>query len=138
MSRPPGSKLLTASVWEYPEDDIQKTYLNFQHIHDLVILLFRGSERIGEYQYVGDDGKLYTVRYSAGVNGFRILSGDHIPSGNNSDQRTHMALEIFQNSFGIFQEFLMNSAALSCSLEMFTTRKSDELQKNCSSHLNIS
>merc|ERR1711935_264230 len=40
-----------------------------------------GSERIGEYQYVGDDGKLYTVRYSAGVNGFRILSGDHIPSG---------------------------------------------------------
>merc|ERR1712008_14922 len=24
-----------------------------------------GSERIGEYQYVGDDGKLYTVRYSA-------------------------------------------------------------------------
>merc|ERR1711936_1073669 len=41
----------------------------------------QGSERIGEYQYVGDDGKLYTVRYSAGVNGFRILSGDHIPSG---------------------------------------------------------
>merc|ERR1712111_83419 len=40
-----------------------------------------GSERIGEYQYVGDDGKLYTVRYSAGVNGFRIINGDHIPSG---------------------------------------------------------
>merc|ERR1712038_910070 len=39
------------------------------------------NERIGEYQYVGDDGKLYTVRYSAGVNGFRILGGDHIPSG---------------------------------------------------------
>merc|ERR1711935_827 len=39
------------------------------------------NERIGEYQYVGDDGKLYTVRYSAGVNGFRILNGDHIPSG---------------------------------------------------------
>merc|ERR1711935_822547 len=28
-----------------------------------------------------EDGKLYTVRYSAGVNGFRILNGDHIPSG---------------------------------------------------------
>merc|ERR1711935_19224 len=39
------------------------------------------NERIGEYQYVGDDGKLYTVGYSAGVNGFRILNGDHIPSG---------------------------------------------------------
>ena len=40
-----------------------------------------GNNRIGEYQYVGDDGKTYTVRYEAGVNGFRILSGDHIPAG---------------------------------------------------------
>jgi len=39
------------------------------------------NERIGEYSYIGDDGKTYTVRYSAGVNGFRILNGDHIPSG---------------------------------------------------------
>ena len=61
----------------------------------LTFNLFRGSERIGEYQYVGDDGKLYTVRYSAGVNGFRILSGDHIPSGKNSHQRNQMALEFF-------------------------------------------
>ena len=60
----------------------------------LVILLFRGSERIGEYQYVGDDGKLYTVRYSAGVNGFRILSGDHIPSGKNSDQRNQKSVNL--------------------------------------------
>ena len=106
----------------------KKTHINVQHINDLVILLFRGSERIGEYQYVGDDGKLYTVRYSAGVNGFRILSGDHIPSGNNSNQRTQMALEIFRNSFGIFQEFLMNSAALSCSLH--TMRKSRNLNRS--------
>ena len=40
-----------------------------------------GNNRVGAYQYVGDDGKTYTVRYEAGVNGFRILSGDHIPSG---------------------------------------------------------
>lgn len=39
------------------------------------------NQRIGQYQYVGDDGKLYTVRYEAGINGFRILDGDHIPSG---------------------------------------------------------
>lgn len=39
------------------------------------------NQRIGEYQYIGDDGKLYTVKYEAGVNGFRILNGDHIPSG---------------------------------------------------------
>ena len=45
-------------------------------------MCFRGkNERIGEYQFVSDDGKLYKVRYSAGVNGFRILDGAHIPSG---------------------------------------------------------
>ena len=36
---------------------------------------------MGQYSYVGDDGRTYTVRYSAGKDGFRILSGDHIPSG---------------------------------------------------------
>ena len=39
------------------------------------------NERIGQYSYIGDDGKTYTVKYSAGKNGFRILGGDHIPSG---------------------------------------------------------
>jgi len=29
------------------------------------------NERIGQYSYIGDDGKTYTVKYSAGVNGFR-------------------------------------------------------------------
>ena len=29
------------------------------------------NNRIGAYQYVGDDGKVYTVKYEAGVNGFR-------------------------------------------------------------------
>merc|ERR1712106_392931 len=40
-----------------------------------------GNNRLGQYSYVGHDGKTYTVRYSAGVDGFRIQSGDHIPSG---------------------------------------------------------
>merc|ERR1712076_108949 len=40
-----------------------------------------GNTRIGQYQYIGDDGKTYTVKYEAGVNGFRILDGSHIPSG---------------------------------------------------------
>ncbi|XP_023331084.1 uncharacterized protein LOC111703388 [Eurytemora carolleeae] len=39
------------------------------------------NNRIGQYSYIGDDGKTYTVKYSAGVDGFRILEGDHIPSG---------------------------------------------------------
>ena len=39
------------------------------------------EEVTGQYSYIGDDGKAYTVKYSAGINGFRILGGDHIPSG---------------------------------------------------------
>ena len=31
------------------------------------------NERIGQYSYIGDDGKTYTVKYSAGVNGFRYV-----------------------------------------------------------------
>ena len=29
------------------------------------------NERVGQYSYIGDDGKTYTVKYSAGINGFR-------------------------------------------------------------------
>merc|ERR1712203_225549 len=39
------------------------------------------GSRIGQYSYVGDDGKTYTVKYSAGKEGFRIIDGAHIPSG---------------------------------------------------------
>ncbi len=39
------------------------------------------GNRIGQYSYIGDDGNTYTVRYSAGKDGFRILDGAHIPSG---------------------------------------------------------
>jgi hypothetical protein len=39
------------------------------------------GSRIGQYSYIGDDGKTYTVKYSAGKEGFRILEGAHIPSG---------------------------------------------------------
>lgn len=40
----------------------------------------QSGNRIGQYSYIGDDGVTYTVKYSAGKDGFRILSGDHIPS----------------------------------------------------------
>jgi hypothetical protein len=39
------------------------------------------GSRIGQYSYIGDDGQTYTVKYSAGKEGFRILEGSHIPSG---------------------------------------------------------
>merc|ERR1719295_527886 len=39
------------------------------------------NDRIGMYSFIGDDGKTYTVKYSAGADGFRILDGAHIPSG---------------------------------------------------------
>lgn len=41
------------------------------------------GERIGEYSYVGNDGKTYSVKYSAGKDGFKILNGDHVPTGAN-------------------------------------------------------
>jgi len=49
-------------------------------------ILFReesdeSGNRLGQYSYIGDDGKTYTVKYSAGKDGFRILDGAHIPSG---------------------------------------------------------
>ncbi|TRY76643.1 hypothetical protein TCAL_08785 [Tigriopus californicus] len=36
------------------------------------------GNRVGQYSYIGDNGQTYTVKYSAGTDGFRILSGDHI------------------------------------------------------------
>jgi len=36
------------------------------------------GNRIGQYSYVGDDGKVISVKYSAGIDGFKILEGDHI------------------------------------------------------------
>merc|ERR1719249_619333 len=42
------------------------------------------GERVGQYSYIGDDGRTYTVKYTAGKDGFRILEGSHIPTGLNS------------------------------------------------------
>merc|ERR1712098_244203 len=42
-----------------------------------------GGERIGQYSYIDESGKTITVKYSAGVDGFRILEGNHIPNGAN-------------------------------------------------------
>lgn len=39
------------------------------------------GNRIGQYSYIGQDGETYTVKYSAGKDGFRILDGSHVPSG---------------------------------------------------------
>ena len=41
------------------------------------------GERVGQYSYVDNDGKTITVRYSAGVDGFKILEGAHVPTGAN-------------------------------------------------------
>merc|ERR1712212_999724 len=46
------------------------------------------NERIGQYSYIDDKGKTITVKYSAGINGFRILEGDHIPSGGQNSALT--------------------------------------------------
>jgi hypothetical protein len=36
------------------------------------------GNRIGQYSYIGDNGEVFTVKYSAGKDGFRILEGSHI------------------------------------------------------------
>merc|ERR1711971_1142019 len=39
------------------------------------------NERFGQYSYIDENGNTIVVKYSAGVNGFRILDGAHIPAG---------------------------------------------------------
>merc|ERR1712106_267625 len=45
------------------------------------------NERIGQYSYIDQDGNTITVKYTAGVDGFRIIEGDHIPSGGQTAAR---------------------------------------------------
>lgn len=51
------------------------------------------GERVGQYSYIGDDGKTYTVKYTAGKDGFRILDGSHIPTGANGLNSAPFAAE---------------------------------------------
>merc|ERR1712128_313166 len=51
------------------------------------------NERIGQYSYIDENGKTITVKYSAGVNGFRILEGDHIPSGGQTSAQAKLTNE---------------------------------------------
>merc|ERR1711970_1637373 len=65
------------------------------------------NERIGQYSYIGDDGKTYTVKYSAGVNGFRIIGGDHIPSGGQTsaqNQNVNAAGEIKEYDYEYYDD----------------------------------
>ena len=36
------------------------------------------GNRVGQYSYIGENGQVFTVKYSAGKDGFRIIEGDHI------------------------------------------------------------
>ncbi len=51
---------------------LQNIRVNCIHVTSVFVfnILFTFG-RIGEYSYIGDDGKTYTVKYSAGVDGFR-------------------------------------------------------------------
>merc|ERR1711937_855155 len=70
------------------------------------------NERVGQYSYIGDDGKTYTVKYSAGINGFRILGGDHIPSGGQNSANavtTNAAGEIKEYDYEYYDDTKPNS-----------------------------
>jgi len=67
------------------------------------------NDRIGMYSYVGDDGKTYTVKYSAGVNGFRILDGAHIPSGGQNAANAIIDDEVKEYDYEYYDETLPES-----------------------------
>jgi len=70
------------------------------------------NERIGQYSYIDDTGKTITVKYSAGVNGFRILEGDHIPSGGQNAaqaQLTNEAGEIKEYDYAYYDDTIPDS-----------------------------
>merc|ERR1712173_39087 len=51
------------------------------------------NERIGQYSYIDENGQTIVVKYSAGVNGFRILDGAHIPSGGQTSAQAQLSNE---------------------------------------------
>ncbi|XP_013162666.1 PREDICTED: pupal cuticle protein 36a-like [Papilio xuthus] len=51
-----------------------------------------GVEAQGGYSYTGDDGQVYSVRYTAGQNGF-VPEGDHLPTPPPIPQEIQLALE---------------------------------------------
>jgi len=51
------------------------------------------GERIGQYSYIDQSGQTITVRYTAGKDGFRILEGDHIPTGANGQNSAPFVAE---------------------------------------------
>merc|ERR1712117_893653 len=52
------------------------------------------NERIGQYSYIDENGNTIVVKYSAGVNGFRILDGAHIPSGGQTSAQAQLKNEV--------------------------------------------
>jgi len=55
------------------------------------------GERIGQYSYIGDNGEVFTVKYSAGKDGFRILEGDHIRATGQEAAAFNPNFEVQQN-----------------------------------------
>ncbi|XP_053614469.1 pupal cuticle protein 36a-like [Plodia interpunctella] len=51
-----------------------------------------GVEAQGGYSYTGDDGQVYTIRYTAGQNGF-VPEGDHLPTPHPIPEEILKALE---------------------------------------------
>merc|ERR1712107_40997 len=51
------------------------------------------NERIGQYSYLDENGNTIVVKYSAGVNGFRILDGAHTPSGGQTSAQAQVTDE---------------------------------------------
>ncbi|VVC96193.1 unnamed protein product [Leptidea sinapis] len=64
-----------------------------------------GSKVKGSYSYIGDDGKIYKISYTADENGF-LAHGDHLPTPPPVSIETNEALKphLFQNKSVVFDD----------------------------------
>jgi len=70
------------------------------------------GERVGQYSYIDQAGKTITVRYSAGKDGFKILEGDHVPTGaNGQNSAPYVAPQTTRTQYQPQQQFSQQAAA---------------------------
>jgi len=70
------------------------------------------GERVGQYSYIDQAGKTITVRYSAGKDGFKILEGDHVPTGaNGQNSAPYVAPSATRTQYQPQQQFSQQAAA---------------------------
>lgn len=55
----------------------------------------------GSYSFIGDDGQLYTIQYTADANGFQPM-GDHLPTSPPIPDAILQSLQLTAGSEGVY------------------------------------